>query len=81
MKTDKEYRDFWNNLSPKETILAVDTIERKWNEYRDLGYEVSSFLSGTFIYRDSFEYTSREPIVHFLKSIDMVENDIIKNSE
>lgn len=78
MKTDKEYINQWLNMSSEDKIKYSDNLYKKYKEYRDLGFEVNFFMSGTFVYdKDGAAiYESRKPIVHFLKVIDVMDKHI-----
>jgi hypothetical protein len=82
IKTDKEYIQWWVALSPSDKMRESDLIQKKWDGYKSMGYEVSTFLSGTFISDSNGVpiYASRTPISHFLKSIDFMDI-YIKNLE
>lgn len=83
MKSNKEYSDYWVNLSTNERLELSNEIENKWEYYRSLGYEVSTFISGTFIYDSEGNeiFLSKVPIVHFLKSIDVMDEYLNNNYE
>lgn len=82
LKSNKEYSDYWVNLSTDERLKLSNEIQNKWKYYRSLGYEVSTFLSGTFIYdsEDNEIFSSKVPIVHFLKSIDVMDEYLNNNN-
>ena len=79
MKTDKQYIDEYLALDRNSRIEHNGEIMDKYREFEKMGFEVSSFRSATSIsYGSETVYSSRVYLVHFLKSVDAVEEYIAK---
>ena len=80
IKEDKYYIDSWLNKTSTQKIEFSDYIDIKVKEYISLGLTVSQFRSGTFVEKDGVNiFSSREPIVHFMKFIDVVDEWLLHN--
>jgi hypothetical protein len=77
---NKYYIDSWLSKSSIEKIEFNDYIDTKVKEYTELGLTVYQFMGGTFVEKnDVVIYSSREPIVHFMKFIDVIDDWLLRN--
>lgn len=80
IKEDKYYIDVWLSKTSTQKIEFNDYVDTKVKGYVDLGLIVSQFRSGTFVEKDGVNiFSSREPIIHFMKFIDVVDEWLLHN--
>ncbi len=80
IKENKYYIDAWLSKTSAQKIEFENYIDAKVKEYISLGLTVSMFRSGTFVEKDGVAiFSSRKPIIHFMKFIDVVDEWILHN--